>query len=264
MPVAAFNDRKRKIKLQRNGITLDLGMTLAAIFVFSIFCASSARPMIAARPQAAPQEASANKPAEAGTQDQGTKSPAQNPPAPSQASPSAATPAATPAKTPVSQASPATAKRPRRKKKVVPPNCDSTPSAAGQAASSTGTAGDPPAPGATSTAPTTSSPANCPPAKVIVRQGGTSEPSIQLAGGTTTGSPSHQSDTANQMLGSAEANLKKIAGRQLTPNQQDMVNQIRQFMGQSKTSSEAGDLERARTLAWKAKLLSEELVKPEK
>jgi hypothetical protein len=262
MPVAAFNDQKRKIKLQRNGITLDLGMTLAAIFVFSIFCASSASPMIAARPETAPQEASANKPAEAGTQDQGTKSPAQNPPAPSQASPSAA-PAATPAKTPASQAPPATAKRPRRKKKVVPANCDSTP-APSQPASSTTVAGDPPARGATSTPPTTSSPANCPPAKVIVRQGGTSEPSIQLEGGTTTGSPSHQSDTANQMLGSAEANLKKIAGRQLTPNQQDMVNQIRQFMGQSKTSSEAGDLERARTLAWKAKLLSEELVKPEK
>ena len=66
------------------------------------------------------------------------------------------------------------------------------------------------------------------------------------------------------MLESADANLKKIAGRQLSSNQQDLVNQIRQFMGQSKTSSEAGDLERARTLAWKAKLLSEELVKPEK
>jgi hypothetical protein len=85
-----------------------------------------------------------------------------------------------------------------------------------------------------------------------------------LAGGTASDQTAHQRDTANQMLESAEANLKKIAGRQLTSNQQDMVNQIRQFMGQSKTSSEAGDLERARTLAWKAKLLSEELVKPEK
>ena len=66
------------------------------------------------------------------------------------------------------------------------------------------------------------------------------------------------------MLESTEANLKKIAGRQLTPNQQDMVNQIRQFMDQSKTAAEAGDLERARTLAWKAQLLSEELIKPEK
>jgi len=66
------------------------------------------------------------------------------------------------------------------------------------------------------------------------------------------------------MLESTKANLKKIAGHPLSPNQQDMVNQTRQFMEQSKTAADAGDLERARTLAWKAQLLSEELVKPEK
>jgi hypothetical protein len=98
---------------------------------------------------------------------------------------------------------------------------------------------------------------------VIVRQGGTSEPSIQLAGGAAGQTP-HERDTANQMLGTTEANLKKVAGRQLTPNEQDMVNQARQFMEQSKAAVAAGDLERARTLAWKAQLLSEELVKPEK
>jgi hypothetical protein len=66
------------------------------------------------------------------------------------------------------------------------------------------------------------------------------------------------------MLGSTEANLKKLAGQQLSPSQQDMVTQVRQFMEQSKTAVSAGDLERARTLAWKAQLLSEELVKPAK
>ena len=95
-----------------------------------------------------------------------------------------------------------------------------------------------------------------------MRQGGTSESSIQLAGGATGHPTSHERDTANQMLGPTEANLKKIAGRQLSPNQQDMVNQIRQFMEQSKAAVDAGDLERARTLAWKAQLLSEDLVKP--
>jgi hypothetical protein len=97
---------------------------------------------------------------------------------------------------------------------------------------------------------------------VIVRQGGTAEPSIQLAGGAA--SASQQRDTANQMLGTTEANLKKIAGRQLTSDQQNMVNQIRQFMEQSKAAVGDGDLERARTLAWKAQVLSEELVKPAK
>jgi hypothetical protein len=65
------------------------------------------------------------------------------------------------------------------------------------------------------------------------------------------------------MRAATEANLKKIADRQLTPAQQDMVNQIQQFMDQSKNSVQSGDLDRARTLAWKAELLSEELVKPE-
>lgn len=253
MHPAALDDRKRKIKLPRHGITLDLGMTLAAIFLVSIFCASSSPPLTA-RPQTAPQATPAPNPTgTAATQDQGAAPPAQNPPA------------ATPARTPTGQTQPATAKRPRHKRRVLPANCDSAPAPADQAASSTPAAGDPPAPG-TPAAPATPSSAatNCPPSKVIVRQGGTAEPSIQLAGGTAGDQTSHQRDTANQMLQSAEANLKKIAGRQLTSNQQDMVNQIRQFMGQSKTSSEAGDLERARTLAWKAKLLSEELVKPEK
>ena len=91
-----------------------------------------------------------------------------------------------------------------------------------------------------------------------------SEPSIQLAGGSQSDRKSHERDTANQMRESTQANLKKLAGHQLSPSQQDMVNQTRQFMEQSKTAAEAGDLERARTLAWKAQLLSEELVKPEK
>jgi hypothetical protein len=235
-------------------------MTLAAILLVSIFCASSP----AVRQQTAPQTTPATKPAETpATQDQESTAPAQNPPAP----PQAPSTAASPAKTPAGQPRPTMAKRPRHKKRVVPPNCDNAPAPGQAGPSSTPTPGDPPASG-TSPAPGTSSPsspaANCPPSKVIVRQGGTSEPSIQLAGGAAGEQTSHQRDTANQMLGSTEANLKKIAGHQLSPNQQDMVNQIRQFIDQSKTASHAGDLDRARTLAWKAQLLSEELVKPEK
>ena len=242
-------------------------MNLAAIFLVSIFCVASP----AVRQQTAPQSVPATKPADTlATQDQGTTPPAQNPPAPSQAQPSAATRAKTSAgQTSAGQNRPAAAKRPRQKKRVPPPNCDSAPAASGQAApdSTTPTPGDPPATGTVPTAGTSGTPtpaANCPPSKVIVRQGGTSEPSIQLAGGTASDQTSHQRDTANQMLGSTEANLKKIAGRQLSSNQQDMVNQIRQFIDQSKAASDAGDLDRARTLAWKAQLLSEELVKPEK
>ncbi len=261
MPLAALRAQGRKIKLRRHWITWDLGMTLAVILLVSVFCASSAAPAVA-RHQNAPQATPATKPPEtAATPDQATAPPAQNPPAPSQASPSAATPA----KTSSGQTRPTTAKRPRHKRRVRPPNCDSAPAAASQAApSSTPAPGDPAATGSAPAPATSTAPTNCPPSKVIVRHGGTSEPSVQLAGGAAGDQTSHQRDTANQMLGATDANLKKIEGRQLSPNQQDMVNQIRQFMDQSKTAVDAGDLERARTLAWKAQLLSEELVKPQK
>jgi len=223
--------------------------------VFSMVTASSALP---SSRQTVPRAASATTPdavpQNQATQDQATAPPAQNPPTSSQpASPS------TPAQKPSSQVPNKAAPRYHHKKRVLPPNCTPAPAPAPTGTSQADSSPPPTDPPATASAPTP-----CPPPKVIVRQGGASEPSIQLAGGTPAGQTSHARDTARQMLGATEANLKKIAGRQLTPSQQDMVNQIHQFMDQSKTALDAGDLERARTLAWKAQLLSEELVKPEK
>jgi hypothetical protein len=210
-------------------------------------------------PSAAPATPATKPPDAAVTQDQGTAPLAQTPPAPPQTPPQPAAPAKTSAGPP----HPPTAKRPHRKKRVLTP-CSNTPGAgqttSGAASGAASSSADPPSE-ASSSPPATANP--CPPSKVIVRQGGASEPSIQLAGGTAD-QASHQRDTANQMLGSTEANLKKVVGQQLSSNQQDMVNQIRQFMAQSKAAMDAGDLERARTLAWKAQLLSEELVKPDK
>jgi len=94
-----------------------------------------------------------------------------------------------------------------------------------------------------------------------VRQGGTSEPSIQLAGKPSKDDQAQRNETI-QSLGTSGQNLKNIEGRQLTPDQQDMVNQIKQFMEQSKSATNAGDLDRAHTLAEKAEALSKELVKP--
>ncbi len=99
---------------------------------------------------------------------------------------------------------------------------------------------------------------------MIVRQGGTTEPSIQLAGGAVGNQAAQLRDTDNRILKSAEDNLAKIAGQQLSANQQDMVNQIHQFMDEAKTAMTAGELERARTLASKAQQLSQELIPPQK
>jgi hypothetical protein len=105
--------------------------------------------------------------------------------------------------------------------------------------------------------------ANCPPEKKIVHNGGTTEPPIQLLGGPGGAQASHQRDTTDQLLGSVENNLKQVSGRQLSTAQQEMVNQIQQFIQQSKTAVAAGDMERGHNLAMKAHLLSEELVKPQ-
>lgn len=97
-----------------------------------------------------------------------------------------------------------------------------------------------------------------------MRHGGTSEPSIQLAGGPSADEAARKKDAINQLLGRTDENLKKSTGRQLTSVQQDSVTQMRQFMEESKKAMADGDLERARTLAWKAEVLSEDLVNPEK
>jgi len=104
----------------------------------------------------------------------------------------------------------------------------------------------------------------CPPKKVIVRQGSTSEPSIEVVGGAEGRQASDERNTAIQMLETTQANLKKIEGLQLNSNQQDMIKQVHEFMDQSKAATSAGDLDQARTLAWKAQLLSEDLLRAQK
>jgi len=236
-------------------------MTLAVILFVSFFCRSVLLPVTQPR-QSAEQAAPTGKPAGA---------PAQDSAVPAQTSPASTQPtSATGAKSTTVPKS--TATHPVRKKRRIASNCvpaSATTAApvAGGAPAPSATPVDPPPDASKGAAPVpqpVSTATVCPPHKVVVRQGGTSEPSIQLAGGAVGDQAAQQRHTANEMLGATETNLKKIAGTQLTANQQDMVNQIHQFMDQSKSAVSAGDLERARTLAWKAQLLSEELVSPQK
>jgi hypothetical protein len=200
-------------------------------------------------------------------QDQGSAPQTQNPSNSSNSSDSSNS-----SKPAASQSAPAAASaknsRPSKrahKKKVATADCNSASAPAASAGASTPSGSTSAASAAAQPKPTASAAnasTNCPPIKTIVRQGGSSEPSIQLVGGPE-GEQAAQRDSANQLLGSTEENLKKIAGRQLSSNQQDMVNQIHQFMEQSKTAEAAGDVDRAQALAKKAQLLSQELVKPQ-
>jgi hypothetical protein len=102
----------------------------------------------------------------------------------------------------------------------------------------------------------------CPPKKVVVKNGGSDEPPVELKGDTPPAKASNDLLNTEQLHLATEDNLKKIAGRQLTANQEEMMNQIKQFMEQSKAAVADGDLERGHNLAMKARLLSDELLTP--
>lgn len=153
-------------------------------------------------------------------------------------------------------------KKNHRKKKTIE-ECASATEATGAKSGSQPAEGNASnSPGSIASAQTSATTKKCPPAKIVVNQGGATDSSIQLAGGAAK-QTSQARATAEPMIDQTESNLKKLEGRQLSSAEQDMVTQIRQYVEQSKTAVAAGDVERARTLAWKAQTLSEDLVKPE-
>ena len=96
------------------------------------------------------------------------------------------------------------------------------------------------------------------PTRKVVSNGSTSDPVVQISSGK---SASQQVSSTNSLLDSTNSNLKKLADKQLAPAQQDMVKQIHAYLEQSKAASALGDLQGAHNLAFKAHLLSEELLK---
>jgi hypothetical protein len=97
--------------------------------------------------------------------------------------------------------------------------------------------------------------------KVVVANGGAKEHENQLAPAMSQEQAVRERENTSQLLATTDANLKSIAGRQLTPAQQNMLAQIHSYVNQSKAASDAGDFVRANTLASKAHLLSDELAK---
>jgi hypothetical protein len=196
----------------------------------------------------------------------------------SQAPPAQSPESTQPAPSPTSQQnSPSPAKppvaNPRHHKKAIRSDCSTSPTALNPAVAGSTGATNTQGTGSTDSGSTDVAPANpasanagaaaspCPPRKKVVRNGGSPEPAVKLTGGTPAEQALQQRST-DQLTAATEENLKQIAGRQLSPSQQDMVSHIKQFMEQSKAAVAAGDLERGRDLAMKAHLLSDELVKP--
>ena len=233
-------------------------MTLAALFLFSAF-SITLPPFLGQITAQQPASASSTSGSETQAQEKPSSSANSTNSQPSSQSSTTQTPAS-------SKSAPT--KTRTRTKKPASQDCSASPApvAAGAQASQPANqpSSDPSAETGAATAAKPAAPKNCPPPKIIVRQGGTSEPSIQLAGGPTAAEAARKRDAVNQLLGTTDRNLKKTAGWQLSSNQQDTITQTRQFMEQSKAAMADGDLERARTLAWKAELLSEDLVNPQK
>jgi hypothetical protein len=99
------------------------------------------------------------------------------------------------------------------------------------------------------------------PRKIVVHQGGAGEPVTQILPGITLEEASHQRESAEQLLASAESHLTQLAARTLNPKQQQTVVQIRQYMDGARSALKDSDTQRSHTLAMKAYLLSDDLVK---
>jgi outer membrane biosynthesis protein TonB len=99
------------------------------------------------------------------------------------------------------------------------------------------------------------------PEKKVVRNGGTTDPAVQLAPGMSPEQASNQRQNTTQLLAATDANLKQISSRPINPSQQASVSQIRKYMEQAKDAEQAGDVQRAENLASKALLLSDDLAK---
>lgn len=69
-----------------------------------------------------------------------------------------------------------------------------------------------------------------------------------------------QQDT-NASLSAADRNLESTRGKTLNANQADILSKIRGFMSDARDAAHSGDWTRARNLAKKAQVLSEELAK---
>ncbi|MCU1269370.1 MAG: hypothetical protein JWN74_664 [Acidobacteriaceae bacterium] len=198
-------------------------LTLAALLV----CSDSALSLSVPQAQATPQIQAPNQEPQTPTQ------PVQTPaPSPAQTAPPAATQTPTPAPMPPKPP----VLRHRKRKRV----------------GKTGSPIDKKTPAHKSSSETS---------KVVVRNGGAKEGLAQLTPATSPGQAQQQRASTAWLLAATDANLKRVAGRPLTPAQQSMIDEIHTYMRQAKAAAASADTNRAQTLAYKARLLSDELAR---
>jgi hypothetical protein len=98
----------------------------------------------------------------------------------------------------------------------------------------------------------------------VVHNGSTSEPIVAISPTQTQQQASQELSTTTQLLANADANLKQVARRQLSNDEEETVKQIQVYMVQARTAIKNGEAQRAYTLANKANLLSADLAGPQR
>jgi hypothetical protein len=99
------------------------------------------------------------------------------------------------------------------------------------------------------------------PRKRVVDNGDTTEPRVDISPGVSPQQAQQQRGRTTWLLGKTDENLKTLASRQLNATQQNTVDQIKRYVEDSEAATKNGDLQRAYTLANKARMLSADLVK---
>lgn len=99
------------------------------------------------------------------------------------------------------------------------------------------------------------------PPKIVIQEGAVpASSSAPVAPLLSHDDAAHNQATTEQLMASTESNLNGIK-RQLSADEQALKNQILDYMNQSQQATKDGDLVRARNLALKAHLLSDDMVK---
>jgi len=99
------------------------------------------------------------------------------------------------------------------------------------------------------------------PRKIVVREGGASEPSTQIVTGMPVAEANQQRQETEKLMDAAEEDMKRVMGRILDAQQQETVSQVHNYVERARAALKEGDISRGHTLALKADLLADDLVK---
>lgn len=97
--------------------------------------------------------------------------------------------------------------------------------------------------------------------RIVIRRGGVNEPVTQIIPGMGAEESNRARQETQDLLVAADSDLKKLGSRTLNSAQQGTVSQIQHYLSVARSALNEGDIQRAHTLARKAQLLSEDLVK---